>query len=93
MAWSIRRAVATLREWRYDDSPVELKQGDEMGRFLLGSTVVMLFPRGAAALQPGMGAGRRGPHGPGDGRLVLRALGCADACQRSADQSSKPIVG
>ena len=33
-----------LREWRYDDSPVELKQGDEMGRFLLGSTVVMLFP-------------------------------------------------
>ena len=29
-----------------------------MGRFLLGSTVVMLFPKGDAALQPGVGAGR-----------------------------------
>jgi phosphatidylserine decarboxylase len=34
-----------LREWRYDDAPIELEQGDEMGRFLLGSTVVMLWPR------------------------------------------------
>jgi phosphatidylserine decarboxylase len=36
--------VTDVREWRYDDKPVALKQGDEMGRFLLGSTVVMLFP-------------------------------------------------
>ena len=34
------------REWRYDDRQ-PLKQGDEMGRFLLGSTVVMLFPKDA----------------------------------------------
>jgi phosphatidylserine decarboxylase len=35
-----------LREWQYTAAGqlVELKQGDEMGRFLLGSTVVMLFP-------------------------------------------------
>ena len=33
-----------LREWRYDDREVRLQRGDEMGRFLLGSTVVMLFP-------------------------------------------------
>jgi phosphatidylserine decarboxylase len=32
-----------LREWRYDQQPVQLAQGAEMGRFLLGSTVVMLF--------------------------------------------------
>jgi phosphatidylserine decarboxylase len=37
-----------VREWLYADRPVKLKQGDEMGRFLLGSTVVMLFPKGAA---------------------------------------------
>ena len=36
----------SLREWRYEDQNVALKQGDEMGRFLLGSTVVLLFPRG-----------------------------------------------
>jgi phosphatidylserine decarboxylase len=41
-----------LREWRYDEAPVELKQGDEMGRFLLGSTVVMLFPRGPLRFNP-----------------------------------------
>ena len=35
-----------LREWLYDDQPVLLAQGQEMGRFLLGSTVVMLFPKG-----------------------------------------------
>ncbi|HJV70701.1 archaetidylserine decarboxylase [Ideonella sp.] len=33
-----------LREWRYADQPITLRQGEEMGRFLLGSTVVMLFP-------------------------------------------------
>ena len=32
-----------LREWRYDDAEVAFAQGAEMGRFLLGSTVVMLF--------------------------------------------------
>jgi phosphatidylserine decarboxylase len=32
-----------LREWYYDQQPVQLAQGTEMGRFLLGSTVVMLF--------------------------------------------------
>jgi len=37
----------TLREWSYPESgehAVHLEQGAEMGRFLLGSTVVMLFP-------------------------------------------------
>jgi phosphatidylserine decarboxylase len=37
-----------LREWRYDDQQVMLKKGEEMGRFLLGSTVVLLFPRSEA---------------------------------------------
>jgi len=33
-----------LREWRYADQQLRFSQGDEVGRFLLGSTVVMLFP-------------------------------------------------
>ena len=36
----------TLREWAYQDQSIELAAGAEMGRFLLGSTVVMLFPAG-----------------------------------------------
>ncbi|MFZ4552563.1 MAG: archaetidylserine decarboxylase [Aquabacterium sp.] len=35
-----------VHEWCYDDQKIELKKGQEMGRFLLGSTVVMLFPKG-----------------------------------------------
>jgi len=44
-----------VREWRYPapgQSEVQLKQGDEMGRFLLGSTVVLLFPKGPLRFNP-----------------------------------------
>jgi phosphatidylserine decarboxylase len=37
--------TGNVREWRYDDGSVTFQQGDEMGRFLLGSTVVMLWPQ------------------------------------------------
>ncbi len=33
-----------LRAWDYADQAITFAQGDEMGCFLLGSTVVMLFP-------------------------------------------------
>jgi phosphatidylserine decarboxylase len=36
--------TASLREWRYEDQAVTLKRGAEMGRFLLGSTVIVLLP-------------------------------------------------
>ena len=36
-----------IRTWSYLDKNITLKQGDEMGRFLLGSTVVMLFEKDA----------------------------------------------
>jgi len=42
-----------LREWHYSDQQLEFKKGDEMGRFLLGSTVVMLFPKGMLQFNPG----------------------------------------
>jgi phosphatidylserine decarboxylase len=42
----------TVREWRYDDKEITLDKGEEMGRFLLGSTVVMLFPRNTLNFNP-----------------------------------------
>jgi phosphatidylserine decarboxylase len=42
----------SVREWNYADRELRLKQGDEMGRFLLGSTVVMLFPKSAMQFNP-----------------------------------------
>lgn len=41
-----------VREWRYDDRNIVLRKGEEMGRFLLGSTVVMLFPKDSLAFNP-----------------------------------------
>ncbi|WP_024304384.1 archaetidylserine decarboxylase [Pseudogulbenkiania sp. MAI-1] len=43
---------ANPRHWDYRDRNITLKQGDEMGRFLLGSTVVLLFPQGPLRFNP-----------------------------------------
>ncbi len=48
----------TVREWTYDDQDLHLQQGDEMGRFLLGSTVVLLWPQNTIALNAVWAAGR-----------------------------------
>jgi phosphatidylserine decarboxylase len=42
----------TVREWHYDGQEVILKKGQEMGRFLLGSTVVLLFPKDTISFNP-----------------------------------------
>ena len=42
-----------VREWRYDgETCVKLEKGQEMGRFLLGSTVVMTFPKNTLQFNP-----------------------------------------
>jgi phosphatidylserine decarboxylase len=41
-----------LRDWHYGDQRIELKKGEEMGRFLLGSTVVLLFPQDVLDFNP-----------------------------------------
>jgi phosphatidylserine decarboxylase len=55
-----------VREWHYNSQTphVLLKKGDEMGRFLLGSTVVLLFPQGPLQFNPGWQPG--GPVRLGD---------------------------
>ncbi len=40
-----------VREWQYDKQNFQFKKGEEMGRFMLGSTVVMLFPKDVIALE------------------------------------------
>jgi len=41
-----------VTEWKYDDQNIALKKGDELGRFLLGSTVVMLFQKDVLKFNP-----------------------------------------
>jgi phosphatidylserine decarboxylase len=46
-----------VRDWRYDEDAPRLAQGEEMGRFLLGSTVVLLFPPGPLNFNPAWAPG------------------------------------
>ena len=41
-----------IKRWNYADELVELAKGAEMGRFLLGSTVVLLWPKGTLKFNP-----------------------------------------
>ena len=48
-----------VRTWTYPDDRITLGQGAEMGRFMLGSTVVMLWPQSAnVRFQPDWSASR-----------------------------------
>ena len=46
-----------ITKWRYAPGEVTLARGEEMGRFLLGSTVVMLFPTGRFDFDPAWAPG------------------------------------
>ena len=43
------RRTGKMTEWTYTDQAVALEKGEEMGRFLLGSTIVMLFRQSTIA--------------------------------------------
>jgi phosphatidylserine decarboxylase len=39
-----------VQVWRYADRDIRLAKGEEMGRFLVGSTVVLLFSKASVRL-------------------------------------------
>jgi phosphatidylserine decarboxylase len=43
---------AQIMTWNYEHDDIKLSRGAELGRFKLGSTVIMLFPPGKVALEP-----------------------------------------
>ena len=52
-----RAGVPRAREQSFSDRELRLAAGAEMGRFELGSTVIVLFPPGAVAFAPGLAPG------------------------------------
>jgi phosphatidylserine decarboxylase len=52
------KRTGKVSEWVYDDGAVELRKGEEMGRFLLGSTVILLFKRDVIAFNRDWAPGR-----------------------------------
>ena len=51
------RRPGRVCDWAYLDQAIDLPRGAEMGRFLLGSTVVMLFPAGPMRFDPAWAPG------------------------------------
>lgn len=45
-----------IRRWRHEDNPVRLERGEELGRFNMGSTAIVLFPPGMAELDASLQA-------------------------------------
>lgn len=62
--------VVTALQPRQPGAPLALPRGAEMGRFNMGSTVVLLFPPGRIEWQAGLVAGRRVRMGEPIGRLL-----------------------
>lgn len=60
-----------IREWDYAPGQVSLRQGEEMGRFLLGSTVVMVFPKRRIAFSPDWAPARPVRLGEAMGQCVI----------------------
>ncbi|MET1755654.1 archaetidylserine decarboxylase [Novosphingobium sp. RD2P27] len=46
------KRTSKVSEWSYTDEDIVLRKGEEMGRFLLGSTIVMLFSQDTIAFNP-----------------------------------------
>lgn len=65
--------LGVMREWQYDKQFIALKKGEEMGRFLLGSTVVMLFPAQTLAFNQAWSAERAVQLGEPMGSALLQA--------------------
>ncbi len=56
-AGQITPLAKSVREWHYPQTDVELNKGDEMGRFKLGSTAIVLFGPDAASWSDALSAG------------------------------------
>lgn len=46
-----------VREWTYYSNPITLTIGEEMGKFLLGSTVILIFPKNTMQFKESWKAG------------------------------------
>lgn len=49
--------ASRVKRWSYDEEVRELRRGDEMGYFKLGSTVIVLFPDNAVTWSPALRPG------------------------------------
>jgi phosphatidylserine decarboxylase len=71
------------RDWRYDASNIVLEKGAEMGRFQLGSTVIMLFPKDTLSFNLRWEPGRTVCFGE------MMAMGCQATAKATSSENGK----
>lgn len=49
---------SVLQQWNYENNPLQLNRGDEMGHFEVGSTAILLFGKDTIAWQSGLASGQ-----------------------------------
>lgn len=60
----------TIQSWDYTNAPVELNKGDELGRFNMGSTAIVLFPKGTISWEANIKAESKIQMGQCLGKLI-----------------------
>jgi phosphatidylserine decarboxylase len=50
-------SATSVQTWQYDDKPITLNIGEELGRFNMGSTIIVLFADNKAQWRDGLDAG------------------------------------
>lgn len=65
-----------MRQWSYESSsPIQIDRGEEMGRFNMGSTVILLFAKDKVEWDPALSSGSKIKMGQSLGRFLGN---CAD---------------
>ncbi|QSB00248.1 phosphatidylserine decarboxylase [Methylomonas sp. EFPC1] len=63
-------SISTPRTWRYDDNPPVIEKGMEMGRFNMGSTIIVLFGKEKIAWNGDFSSGKAVQLGQAIGRTL-----------------------
>ena len=63
-------------DYQQQSPPIHIRKGEEMGRFKLGSTVIVLFGPGAIDLNPSLTAGSDIQMGQAIGKVKVLGSGC-----------------
>ena len=63
-------SITKVRSWQYGDDAPTLKIGEEMGRFNMGSTIIVLFGKDKAEWNEGFKAGKTVKLGEAIGRVA-----------------------
>ncbi len=59
-----------IRRWQYDDNAPVLKKGEEMGRFNMGSTIIVLFGKNKVTWEDNFSAGKAVKLGELMGKII-----------------------